>query len=187
VKVLWEIFITFINVGALTFGGGYAMMPLLQKYVVAKRQWATSEEVMDYYAIAQCLPGIIMVNTAMLIGYKRKGWPGMAAAAFGVMLPSVIVIFAIALSIEQFMEYSWLRHAFNGIRAAVLALIADAVIKMWKSGVKDKFGIILFAAALGLLTFVGLSPVLPLVAGAVCGIVIKNEKAIRLFINGKKP
>jgi chromate transporter len=152
------------------------MMPLLQKVVVSRHQWATYEEVTDCYAIAQCLPGIIMANTAMLLGHKRYGLRGMAAALLGVITPSVLIILVIALFIQRFMEIAWVSHAFTGIRAAVLALIADAVIKMWKSGVKDIPGLCLFAAALALFTLTGLSPVIPLVAGAVCGLVIKERK-----------
>jgi chromate transporter len=173
-KTLWQIFITFAGIGVLTFGGGYSMMPLLQKNIVNKRKWASQEDVMDYYAIAQCLPGIIMVNTAMLIGYKKMKLPGMIAAALGVVFPSVVVILVIALFIEQFMQIDWVRHAFNGIRAAVLALIADAVIKMWQNGVKDVYGLVIFAVALGLFA-VGLSPIVPLLIGAACGIIIKER------------
>jgi chromate transporter len=178
IKELLDIFVTFAGIGVLTFGGGYSMMPLLQKYVVQKNGWATSEEVADCYAIAQCLPGIIMVNTAMLIGHKKKGYPGMAAAALGVVFPSVVIILAIALFIERFLEYSWVRHAFNGIRAAVLALIADAVFKMWKSNIKDWLGIAVFVLTLVLFTFTPLSPVVPLLIGAGCGLLYKrNEPA----------
>jgi chromate transporter len=173
-KTLLEIFTAFVNIGALTFGGGYSMMPLLQKIIVQKRGWASEEEIMDFYAVAQCLPGIIMVNTAMLIGHKKKGVPGMVAAALGIISPSILVILIIAAFMERFMEYEWVRHAFNGIRAAVLALIVDAVIKMWKNGVKDVLGLVIFAAALGLFTFTGLSPVVPLCVGAVCGIIRKQ-------------
>jgi chromate transporter len=177
-KALLEIFLVFMQIGAFTFGGGYAMMPLLQKNVVEKYGWITSDEVMDYYAMAQCLPGIIMVNTAMLVGYRRKGIPGMITAALAVIFPSVVFILVIALFIHQFLEYGWVRNAFNGIRAAVLALIADAVYKMWKTGVKDIPGILIFAAALGLFTFTGLSPIVPLVVGAVCGIIIMERKKV---------
>jgi chromate transporter len=178
-KELCEIFLAFAEVGALTFGGGYAMMPLLQKGIAAKRGWATPEEIMDAYAVAQCLPGIIAVNTAMLLGHKRKKIPGQLAAGLGVVFPSVVVILIIAAFIQQFMKYEWVQHAFNGIQVAVLMLITDAVIKMYKSGVKNIAGIIVFAGTLAALTFLpnlpGM-PIWPLLAGAVCGIVINERK-----------
>lgn len=175
-KSLIEIFYVFAGIGALTFGGGYTMLPLLQKNVATKRDWVTNEEITDYYAVAQCLPGIIAVNTAMLIGHKRRGFPGMLAAALGIVFPSVVVILVIALFIQNFLQYEIVRHAFNGIRVAVLALITDAVIKMWKTGVKDLYGLLIFAVSLLLFTFTTLTPIIPLLAGAVCGIVISERK-----------
>jgi chromate transporter len=179
IKELLEIFTTFAGIGALTFGGGYAMMPLLQKSVAQKRNWATPEEIMDSYAVAQCLPGIIMVNTSMLLGHKKKGIPGMLAAGLGVVTPSIVVIVIIAAFIGRFLEYEWVRHAFNGVQVAVLMLITDAVIKMYKSGVKSLAGIIIFAATLAALMFIPFVaefPFLPLAAGAVAGIIISERK-----------
>jgi chromate transporter len=175
-KKLWEIFVAFAGVGALTFGGGYTMLPLLEKQIAVKRKWVTLEEIMEYYAIAASLPGIIAVNTAMMVGHKQKGLPGLLAAALGMIFPSVVIILIIASFIQPLMAYDLVRHAFNGIRAAVLALIVDAVIKMWKSGVKDKTGIVFFAVTLAAFTFFNISPVIPLIAGAVCGIIIKERK-----------
>jgi chromate transporter len=177
-KELLDIFIAFAGVGVLTFGGGYAMLQILQKNISARRQWVTEEEITDFYAVSQCLPGIIAVNTSMFIGHKHRGIPGMAAAALGVIFPSVLVILTIAMFILRFLEYEWVRYAFNSIQAAVLALITDAVIKMWKSGVKDIFGICIFAGALALFALLPISPILPLLAGAVCGIVIKERKRV---------
>jgi chromate transporter len=178
-RELLEIFIAFAGIGALTFGGGYAMMPLLQKNIAQKRGWAAPEEIMDSYAVAQCLPGIIMVNTSMLLGHKKGGVPGLLAAGLGVVTPSITVIVIIAAFIGRFLEYEWVRHAFNGVQVAVLMLITDAVIKMYKSGVKNVAGIIIFAVTLAALTFVPFVadfPFLPLVAGAVTGIVISERK-----------
>lgn len=175
-KTLWDIFVTFAGIGTLTFGGGYTILPLLQKNIAAKRGWATDEEITDYYAVAQCLPGVIAVNAAMPIGYKRKGIPGMLAAALGVIFPSLLIILFIAAFIQNFLQYEIVANAFNGIRVAVLALITDAVIKMWKSGVKDVWGVAIFAVSLAMFGLTTLSPVAPLIAGAVCGIVIRERK-----------
>ena len=175
-RSLLEIFYVFAGVGALTFGGGYTMLPLLQKMVAGRRNWATEEEITDFYAVAQCLPGIIAANTAMLIGHKLKGYPGMLAAALGVITPSILVILVIALFIENLLRYEIAAHAFGGVRVAVLALIFDAAYKMWKTGVKDLGGLLIFTAMLLLLLFAPLSPVLPLLSAAVCGIVIQERR-----------
>jgi chromate transporter len=173
---VWNIFIAFAGVGAITFGGGYTMLPLLHKSICAKRGWATEEEINDCYSVSQCLPGIIAVNTAMQLGYKKKGAAGLLSAALGVITPSIIIILLIAMFIQQFMDIEWVRHAFNGIRAGVLALIADAAVRLWKNGVKDLPGIIIFVLALLSLLIFNVSPILPILAGAICGIVIKERK-----------
>jgi chromate transporter len=170
---LIQIFSAFFKVGMFTFGGGYAMLPLLQKDIVQKRGWATDEEVIDYYAISQSLPGIIAINISMLVGYGRKRTPGLVAAALGMASPSLIIILIIATFIKNFQHLDFVRHAFNGIRVAVAALIVSSAVSMWKSGVKDAAGLVIFAAALLAFTFIDISPVLPVIAGAAAGIAIK--------------
>lgn len=147
-KELIELFLVFFKMGLFTFGGGYAMLPLIQKEVVEKHKWATEEEVMNYFAVGQCTPGVIAVNTATFIGYKRKKTAGGIIATVGVVMPSIIIITFISLFLKQFADIEWVQHAFNGIRVAVAVLILNAVVKFWKSGVKDAFGIVIFAAAL---------------------------------------
>ncbi|MDR2939575.1 MAG: chromate transporter [Clostridiales bacterium] len=176
-KALIEIFWSFFRVGALTFGGGYSMLPMLQKEFSSKPGNITNEDIIDYYAIAQCLPGIIAVNTAMLIGHKQKKSAGMITAGIGMAMPSIIIILIIASFINNFTGLEAVAHGFNGIRVAVAVLILNAAIKMWKSGVKDKTGIIIFIAALAALTFLDISPILPVLAGAICGVVIKERGA----------
>ena len=173
-KELFEIFFVFVQVGCLAFGGGYTMLPLLQKYIADKRGWVTVEEITDYYAIGQCLPGIIAVNTAILIGHKRKGYAGMAVAALGMIFPSVVISLIIAVLIQDLLQYEMVVYAFNGITVAVLVLITTAVIKMWKTGIKDIFGLVIFAVTLIVMTQIKISPIFPILAGAVCGIVIKE-------------
>ena len=147
-KELWELFATFCKIGAFTFGGGYAMLPMIQKEIVDEKKWATEEEVIDYFAIGQCTPGVIAVNTATFIGYNRKGILGGVVATLGVITPSVIIIIIIAAFIRNFMHIQWVQHAFAGIRVAVTVLILNAIIKMWKTGVKNAAGMLLFGAAL---------------------------------------
>ena len=178
-KSLFEIFTVFAGIGALTFGGGYTMLPLMQKNIAARRGWVTEEDITDFFAIAQCLPGIIAVNTSMLIGHRRQKLPGMIAAALGIVTPSVIVIIIIAMFMNDLLSYEAVRHAFNGVRVAVLALIADAALKMWKTGVKDIYGLLIFCGALLIFLFAPVTPILPLCAGAVCGVLINERKKLK--------
>lgn len=173
INIIFQIFYNFSIVGALTFGGGYTMLPLLQKNIAEKKGWVTMDEITDYYAIAQCLPGIIAVNTAMLAGYRIKKVPGLVAAALGMIFPSLIIILAIAIFIRQFMDYEVVQHAFTGIRAAILALIVLAVVRMWKNGVKDLFCFALFVITLAVFVLYPVSPVWPILICAVCGIAVK--------------
>ena len=145
-KEYLKIFWAFIKVGALTFGGGYAMLPILQREVVEHNHWASEEEIMDYYAMAQCLPGIIMVNTAAFVGRKYRGKLGGIVAALGSMLPSLIIITVIAMFLTAFSDYPVVKNAFAGIRVCVVVLIVNAVVKLWKSAIVDwKCLVIIFA------------------------------------------
>ena len=158
-RELLQIFISFFKIGALTFGGGYSMLPMIQRELAEKRAWVNNEEIIDYYAIAQCLPGIIAVNTATLCGRKIKGLPGGAAAALGVICPSFIIIVVIAAFIQNFVEYAVVQNAFFGIRIAVAALILDSIIKLWKLGVKDKTTFAIFFGVFALSLIWKISPV----------------------------
>ena len=128
-KELLTLFLTFAKVGVMTFGGGYAMLPILQREIVENRHWATDEELTDYFAIGQCTPGVIAVNTATFIGQKQKGIPGGIAATLGVVFPSLIIISLLAGVIDAFSHLMWVQHAFAGIRVCVCVLIFNAVLK----------------------------------------------------------
>ena len=172
-KEYLQIFWAFIKVGALTFGGGYAMLPILQRDIVEHNKWATDEEVMDYYAMAQCLPGIIMVNTSVFIGRHRKGTLGGVVAGFASALPSLVIITVIATFLPAFADYPIVQNAFAGIRACVVVLIANTVIKLWKSAMVDwKSIVIVFLPVFALSAFTGVSPILLVVAAALAGIII---------------
>ena len=145
-KEIFALIWTFAKIGAFMFGGGYAMLPLLQREIVEKKRWATADEIMDYYSIGQCMPGIIAVNTAAFIGYKQKKTTGAVAAVFGVVLPSFVIICAIAAGLENFSHISAVRHAFAGIRVAVGALILEAVIKLLKGSMKNIPALVICAA-----------------------------------------
>ena len=151
-----DLFLTFAKVGVCTFGGGYAMLPILQREVVEKKGWATEEELTDYFAIGQCTPGVIAVNTATFIGQKYKGNLGGTVATFGVVFPSLIIITIIAAFLTNFAEYPVVRHALAGINAAVVALIAVSVLKLGKSTLKDAPAVCIFLAVLVLSELSGL-------------------------------
>jgi chromate transporter len=175
-KELADIFSTFFKIGMIAFGGGYTVLPLLQKDIAERRNWATNEDIVDYYAISQSLPGIICVNIAMLIGYGRKKIPGLVAAGLGVAMPSLVIILIVALFLKNIIYLEIVKHAFNGIRVAVAALIVEASVNMWKSCVKDKIGVLIFLAALAVFIFADISPVFTVIAGAAAGITLMGRK-----------
>ena len=171
-KTLAELFLAFARIGGLTFGGGYAMLPMLQREVVENNHWATEAELMDYYAVGQCVPGVIAVNTAVFVGSKVKGLAGAVAASLGVIFPSLAIIIAIAAFIQSFSELEFVQNAFAGIRVAVCVLIFSAVAKLYKKAIVDKFTFILFAAVFALSVFTKISPILFVIIAAVLGIIV---------------
>ena len=172
-NILLDMFLTFAKVGVMTFGGGYAMLPILQREVVENKGWATEEELMDYFAIGQCTPGIIAVNTATFIGQKYKGTVGAIFTTLGVVFPSIVIISLLATVIEAVSHLVWVQNAFGGIRVCVCVLIANAVVKLYKKAVVDKITLGIFLlVALGSI-FLDLSPVVFVVIAAVIGIVVK--------------
>ena len=173
-RELWELFITFAKVGVMTFGGGYAMLPILQREVVENKGWATDEELTDYFAIGQCTPGVIAVNTATFIGQKKKGTVGGVFTTLGVVFPSIVIITLLAGVIEAFSHIVWVQHAFGGIRVCVCVLIFNAVLKLWKSAVKDVWALAIFLCVLAASVLLELSPVVYVLFAAVAGILIKT-------------
>ena len=173
-KLLLEMFLAFAKVGVMTFGGGYAMLPILQREIVDNKGWATEEELMDYFAIGQCTPGVIAVNTATFIGQKNKGIAGGIFATLGVVFPSLVIISLLATVIEAFSHLTWVQDAFGGIRVCVCVLIANAVVKLFKKAVVDKITLGIFLiVALGSI-ILDVSPVVFVVLAAVAGIILKN-------------
>ena len=174
-KLLWDLYRAFFTIGGLTFGGGYAMLPMLEREIVNKYKWSTSDELLNYFAIGQCTPGIIAVNTATFVGYKQKGITGGIVATLGVISPSIVIIVLIAMLLENFMDIQWVQHAFAGIRVAVCALIVSSVIKLAKSNLKKWWHIALAVAGFVVVAAFGLSPVYVVIACAILS-----------FIFGKK-
>ena len=178
-KELWELFITFAKMGVLTFGGGMAMLPILQREVVETKHWATEEEIVDYFAIGQCTPGIIAVNTATFVGQKRKGISGGIVATLGVVFPSLIIITILAGLINNFSDVAWVQNAFAGIQVCVCVLIFNAVLKLLKKSVVDKWTAAIFVLVLLGGVFLNVSPVWFILVAAVLGILLKNLEVKR--------
>ncbi len=178
-KLLMSLFWTFAKIGVMTFGGGYAMLPLLQREVVDSKGWATEEELMDYFAIGQCTPGVIAVNTATFIGQKMAGIWGGILATLGVVFPSLVIISALAGVIDAFSHLVWVQNAFGGVRICVCVLILNAVVKLYKKAVVDVPTFLIFLLVTLGSTFVSLSPVVFVLTAAVLGIVLK-------LVGGKK-
>ncbi|GHV25010.1 chromate transporter [Spirochaetia bacterium] len=171
-KEYLDLFFTFIKLGVLTFGGGYAMIPVVERELIKKKAWTDMDEVMNYYTIAQVTPGIIAVNLSTFIGYKRKGSPGGALATIGFVLPGVTFITIIALCLRSFADIPAVQHAFTGIRVAVGALILDTVIKMVKGVFKNGKSLALYIIAFALSFGWNVSPVLLVVASGLTGLLV---------------
>ena len=178
--ILWQLFVSFARVGVLTFGGGYAMIPMLEREIIDRRGWATSEELMDYYAVGQCTPGVIAVNTATFIGYKTAGNLGGIVATLGVVFPSLLIITVIAGIIQNFSDIPAVKSAFAGIRVCVCVLIFNSVVKLWKGAVKDKVTLVLFLLVFGLSVFFPISPIVFVLFCAAAGILFT-----RMGVRGK--
>lgn len=174
-NIYFDIFLTFARVGAFTFGGGYAMLPILQREVVEKRRWVDEAEVMNYYAVSQCLPGLIAVNTAIFIGNKVKRSRGGFTAALGVVFPSLVIITLIAAFISGFADLPLVQNAFAGIRACVFVLILNAILKLRKGAVIDLISLVICAAVFLLSVLTDLNPILFIVAAGLAGALYRQN------------
>ena len=177
---LLTLFISFAKVGVMTFGGGYAMIPILEREIVDKKGWASSEELMDYYAVGQCTPGVIAVNTATFIGYKVAGTIGGIVATIGIIFPSLVIITLIAGILTNFADIPAVKSAFAAIRVCVCVLIFNAVMKLWKGAVKDRPALVLFLIVFGLSLFFDLSPIVFVLFCGAAGVILS-----RMGVRGK--
>lgn len=175
-KEYLDLFCIFTRIGAVTFGGGYAMLPILRKEIVQNRGWATDEEIMDYYAISQCTPGIIAVNTAIFVGYKCKKELGAIASALGMVFPSIVIILIIAMFLNNIMSYPVVQMAFAGIRIAVGVLVVNATVTLFKKGVVDKSTLVIFALVFIILMSTSVSPIPVVIGSALIGILLKARE-----------
>lgn len=192
-NLYWKLFWIFAKVGVCTFGGGYAMLPILQRELVEKRGWVREEKLTDYFAIGQCTPGVIAVNTATFVGHKLKGPAGGVVTTLGVVFPSIVIIMVIAAFLQNFAELPVVVHAFNGVRACVCALILSSVLKLRKSTMVDVPTVLIFAVVV-VLAVVGnfvtfpagttlaavmdfvTSPIILVVAAGVTGLCVRAAK-----------
>lgn len=170
-KKLLDLFFTFAKVGVMTFGGGYAMLPILQREVVEKKGWTTEEQLADYFAVGQCTPGIISVNVGTFIGNSQAGVLGGIVATLGVVFPSLIIISALTGLILTFAENPYVINAFAGIRVCVCVLILNAVLKLGKSAIKDALTLLIFLAVFACAFFFDLSPIVYVLIAGLTGVV----------------
>lgn len=169
-KRLLELYCTFFRIGSLTFGGGMAMLPMLKREIVEKYGWATEEELLDIYAIGQCTPGVIAVNTSTYIGYQQGKLAGSIFATLGMISPSLIIISLIASILKEFMNLPIVLHALAGIRITVCALMLNTVFSLMKSGIKDKLGLLIFLIGFLIATFTPVPTILLVVCAVAIGI-----------------
>ena len=175
-RELWDLYITYAKIGIMTFGGGMTMLPILQREVVDNKDWVTEEELMDYYAIAQCTPGIIAVNTATFIGHKRKGMLGGLLATLGVVTPSLVIITLLAEIISQFAHLPAVKNAFAGIQVCLCVLIFNAVMKLMKKAVIDKPTAAINVLVLLGSVFLNISPIWFVLLAGAAGVLLKNRE-----------
>jgi chromate transporter len=168
-KELIKMFFIFIRIGVFTIGGGYAMLPLIEKEIVEKLKWFNEEEIIDIFAIVQSVPGIISVNSVIYIGYKKHGIIGAIVSCLGIVLPSFLIIISIAYILVNFKDNVYVQKAFTGVRAGVTALILLAMIKLGSRTISDKFGLILALLGLALITIFEIHAIFAILGGAFAG------------------
>ncbi|MBR2500149.1 MAG: chromate transporter [Clostridia bacterium] len=175
-KNLIKLFLIFAKIGLFAFGGGYVMLPLLKREFAENRDWVTEDEILDYFAVSQCTPGVIAVNSATFIGRKRGGVSGALSATLGVVFPSVIIITIIAMFLKNFAELTLVSYALKGIRACVCAIIANMVFELSKKTIKDTFSFIISVCVFLLMVFFNISPIVFIVLASIFGILINLKK-----------
>lgn len=183
---LWQIFITFFKTGLFTFGGGYAMIAILEEELVAKKHWITSQDMLDMLVIAESTPGVIAVNTATSVGYRLRGVLGGIVATLGAVLPSFVIICGLSFVIELVANNKWYQSAFKGVQACVIVLVLNAFIKMSKNLKRDWFNIVLLIAAFAAATLTKFNVIYLIIIGGVLGVVYTLIAADIAKKNGAK-
>ncbi|MCH5160257.1 MAG: chromate transporter [Clostridiales bacterium] len=180
---LWQLFATFFKTGLFTFGGGYAMISILEEELVANKKWITTQDMLDMLVIAESTPGVIAVNTATSVGFKLRGVLGAIVATLGVVLPSFLIITALTFVINEFSSNPWYQAAFTGIQACVMILIINAFVKLAKQIEKTWFSIVLLIAAFAVAVFTNFDVIFIILIGGVLGVAYT---LIKERINAKK-
>lgn len=173
---MWRLFKIFFKIGLFTFGGGYAMLPLLKSEVVDKRKFLSEGELLDLYSIGQCTPGIIAVNVATFIGYNQAKIKGAIASTLGMIMPSLIIITLIASCLENFMDNRYVVYAFYGIRICVVALIFNIIFDLAKKNLNSWFNVVMFIGAIGLLAGFNISAVLLVIIAGIFSLAVGEIK-----------
>lgn len=171
IKLNLELFWSFFKIGGMTFGGGLTMLPMLEHELVQKKEWVSEEELLDCYAIGQCTPGIIAVNTATFVGYKKNKISGGIFATLGMIFPSILIITIIAMFLKNFMDNIWFQHALQGVRGVVCALLCNTVINLCKKSLKNHFIELVFLAVLLLGFFTKIPTIILVLLAAAAGII----------------
>ncbi len=178
-----QLFLTYAKIGGVTFGGGYAMLPILKRELVDRKNWISESDLIDCYAIGQCTPGVIAVNAATLIGYQKKGVLGAVCATVGVVFFPVLIIMSIATVLKQFSENVYVQHALAGMSVAICAVIAVTVANLINKTCKDIPAVVIALCVFALSVFLDAPTVLVVVCAGVAGVIIKN---VQKAINSKK-
>lgn len=176
IKNLFQLYWSFFKIGGLTFGGGLSMLPMLERELVQRRKWVTEEEILDFYAIGQCTPGIIAVNTATFVGYKKEKILGGIFATLGMISPSIIVISLVAAFFEMFLSNKWFAHALMGVRSVVCAMLINTVINLGKKSLKSVYSWIICIVILALGFFTKIPTVVLVLMAATVGIIVNEIK-----------
>jgi chromate transporter len=178
-KEIWQLYAVFFRVGGLTFGGGLTMLPMLKYELVEKKNWISEEELIDCYAIGQCTPGIIAVNTATFVGYKRQGVPGGIMATLGMVSPSLIIISAVACFFEALIGNVWFQHAIMGIKGVVCALMLNTVITLAKKSLINPLCIGVCIVTFLLAWFTPVPTIALVIIAGIFGVITEKVRAKR--------
>jgi len=173
---LRELYMAFFRIGGFTIGGGYVMLPMMQKEVVDTKGWVTDEDMVNYYALGSTVPGVIAINTATMVGYKKRGLPGALASTAGMITPSLLIIMFIAAFLTRYQDYALVQSAFNGIRVAVFSIMVMAVVRIGKKVIKDWVGWSVAIGAFVVVAVVGISPIYVILAVITLGVIMGLRK-----------
>lgn len=190
-KELLDLYLAFLKIGAVNFGGGYAMLPLLEEDLNKKRGWVTTEELMDYFAIGQCTPGIIALNVSTFIGNKKRGVAGALAATLGFLTCPIIIILIIATCLTNFAHLAIVQNAFAGIRVCVCILILEAVIRLWKKSIVDIKTLTMYILIFAVMLFKGSLPfnipaALLVILAGIAGILLRGQSDAEKIKEGQE-